>query len=170
MLAQRTQLVALLNQLFSRFDYVTEEHRVYKVETIGDVYLVSAGVPEPRSGLSPGLLLACVVSRPTLLPGPRPHLACVLVLLPRPDHAGILAIVSLAMMKAMVGPQRHLIQWLTALGDSNLVSVSVVNTHRRSFRWRVSRAWSCASASTRAASSLEYVLFFCRPAYCWLAS
>lgn len=42
------EVIGLLNQIFSRFDAITDEYGVYKVETIGDVYLVSAGVPEPR--------------------------------------------------------------------------------------------------------------------------
>ena len=39
-------VVELLNNLFSRFDTLTDQLNVYKVETIGDVYLVSGGVPE----------------------------------------------------------------------------------------------------------------------------
>jgi len=41
-------VIGLLNQLFSRFDQLTDLFGVYKVETIGDVYLVAAGLPEPR--------------------------------------------------------------------------------------------------------------------------
>lgn len=40
------EVVKLLNDLFSRFDTLTDKLNVYKVETIGDVYLVSAGVPD----------------------------------------------------------------------------------------------------------------------------
>lgn len=40
-------LIALLNHVFSRFDAITDQFGVYKVETIGDVYLISAGAPEP---------------------------------------------------------------------------------------------------------------------------
>lgn len=39
-------LISLLNTLFSRFDELTDEHHVYKVETIGDVYLVASGCPK----------------------------------------------------------------------------------------------------------------------------
>ena len=42
---QPIQLVRTLNKLFSLFDALTDEHRVYKVETIGDVFLVSSGCP-----------------------------------------------------------------------------------------------------------------------------
>jgi len=41
------EVIGLLNRVFSRFDQITDEWGVYKVETIGDVYLISAGVPEP---------------------------------------------------------------------------------------------------------------------------
>ena len=39
------QLVRVLNLLFSVFDELTDQHKLYKVETIGDAYLVSAGCP-----------------------------------------------------------------------------------------------------------------------------
>jgi len=42
------QLVQFLNEVFSRFDILTDELGVYKVETIGDIYMVSAGIPFPR--------------------------------------------------------------------------------------------------------------------------
>ena len=42
---QPLQLVRTLNRIFSMFDQLTDEHRVYKVETIGDVFLVSSGCP-----------------------------------------------------------------------------------------------------------------------------
>ena len=38
-------LVTFLNQLFSRFDHLTDELGVYKVETIGDVFLVCSNCP-----------------------------------------------------------------------------------------------------------------------------
>jgi class 3 adenylate cyclase len=42
------QLVALLNDLFSRFDSLAERHGVEKIKTIGDGYMVAAGVPTSR--------------------------------------------------------------------------------------------------------------------------
>jgi class 3 adenylate cyclase len=44
-----TELVVLLNQLFSMFDQLTERHGAEKIKTIGDAYMVGAGLPTPRS-------------------------------------------------------------------------------------------------------------------------
>jgi len=43
-----TQLVELLNQIFSKFDRLVEEHGVEKIKTIGDAYMVAAGLPRRR--------------------------------------------------------------------------------------------------------------------------
>lgn len=43
-----TALVELLNLIFSKFDQLAEQHRLEKIKTIGDAYLVVAGLPEPR--------------------------------------------------------------------------------------------------------------------------
>ena len=42
------ELVALLNRVFSRFDRLCHELAVEKIKTIGDGYMVAAGLPEPR--------------------------------------------------------------------------------------------------------------------------
>jgi class 3 adenylate cyclase len=39
-----TELVSLLNDLFSRFDALVERHGVEKIKTIGDAYMVAAGL------------------------------------------------------------------------------------------------------------------------------
>lgn len=41
------ELVSLLNDLFSRFDRLAEQHGLEKIKTIGDSYLVVGGLPEP---------------------------------------------------------------------------------------------------------------------------
>lgn len=41
--------VAMLNGLVSRFDELAARHGVEKIKTIGDAYMVAAGVPEPRA-------------------------------------------------------------------------------------------------------------------------
>lgn len=43
-----SELVRVLDDLFSRFDALAEKHKVEKIKTIGDCYMVAAGVPIPR--------------------------------------------------------------------------------------------------------------------------
>lgn len=43
-----TELVCLLNQIFSIFDFLTEKHGLEKIKTIGDAYMVVGGLPTPR--------------------------------------------------------------------------------------------------------------------------
>lgn len=42
------ELVAMLNKLFSEFDRLTARYNVEKIKTIGDAYMVCAGLPEAR--------------------------------------------------------------------------------------------------------------------------
>ena len=43
------QVVAQLNDVFTHFDALAESHGVEKIRTIGDSYMVAAGVPVPRN-------------------------------------------------------------------------------------------------------------------------
>jgi class 3 adenylate cyclase len=45
-----SELVALLNRVFSAFDEVCDRHGVEKIKTIGDAYMAVGGLPEPREG------------------------------------------------------------------------------------------------------------------------
>lgn len=42
-----TRLVDTLNRIFSEFDVLCRRHEVEKIKTIGDAYMVAAGVPDP---------------------------------------------------------------------------------------------------------------------------
>ncbi|MGP1375032.1 MAG: adenylate/guanylate cyclase domain-containing protein [Almyronema sp.] len=44
------QLVNLLNEIFSIFDHLVEQHGLEKIKTIGDAYMVAAGIPTPKAG------------------------------------------------------------------------------------------------------------------------
>lgn len=41
------QVVAILNRVFTGFDDLADRHGVEKIKTIGDAYMVAAGLPEP---------------------------------------------------------------------------------------------------------------------------
>jgi guanylate cyclase len=43
------EVVEVLNLLFSRFDELADRHGVEKIKTIGDAYMVVAGLPVPRA-------------------------------------------------------------------------------------------------------------------------
>jgi len=43
-----TELVSLLNEVFSQFDTLVDKYNLEKIKTIGDCYMVAAGVPRPR--------------------------------------------------------------------------------------------------------------------------
>ncbi|NEO83629.1 MAG: CHASE2 domain-containing protein [Spirulina sp. SIO3F2] len=42
------EMLAYLNEIFSALDTLTEQYQLEKIRTIGDNYMVAAGVPEPR--------------------------------------------------------------------------------------------------------------------------
>jgi adenylate cyclase len=43
-----SEVVGILDRLFSRFDALVERHGLEKIKTIGDAYMAAAGVPDPR--------------------------------------------------------------------------------------------------------------------------
>lgn len=43
------KVVAILNGLFSKFDDLTDQYGIEKIKTIGDAYMVAAGVPEEKA-------------------------------------------------------------------------------------------------------------------------
>jgi adenylate cyclase len=44
------EVVGLLDRLFTSFDELVDRYDIEKIKTIGDCYMVAAGVPTPRSG------------------------------------------------------------------------------------------------------------------------
>lgn len=42
------EIFELLGRLYTRFDALIERHPVYKIETVGDCYVVAGGVPDPN--------------------------------------------------------------------------------------------------------------------------
>lgn len=42
------ELVGMLNEIFSSFDQLAEQHGLEKIKTIGDAYMVVGGLPTPR--------------------------------------------------------------------------------------------------------------------------
>jgi adenylate cyclase len=43
------RVVSLLDEIFSAFDRLAEQHGLEKIKTIGDAYMAAAGLPEPRA-------------------------------------------------------------------------------------------------------------------------
>jgi class 3 adenylate cyclase len=43
-----TEMVGLLNEIFSDFDDLADSYGLEKIKTIGDAYMVAGGLPEPR--------------------------------------------------------------------------------------------------------------------------
>jgi adenylate cyclase len=63
------ELVGLLDEVFMCFDLLVEKYRLEKIKTIGDCYMVVAGVPRPRADHAHALarlaleMQACVAER-----------------------------------------------------------------------------------------------------------
>ncbi|MEM1426213.1 MAG: adenylate/guanylate cyclase domain-containing protein, partial [Cyanobacteria bacterium P01_H01_bin.130] len=52
------RLVSQLNQIMSDFDHLTEAHGLEKIKTIGDEYMVAAGLPSPNPPANPVVAMA----------------------------------------------------------------------------------------------------------------
>ena len=57
------EVVGLLDRLFSHFDSLAERYGLEKIKTIGDCYMVAAGVPNPRPDHARALALMAVDMR-----------------------------------------------------------------------------------------------------------
>ena len=42
------EVVTILNEMYTKFDKCLETHNCYKVETIGDAYMLVSGLPERK--------------------------------------------------------------------------------------------------------------------------
>ncbi|HUG47847.1 MAG TPA: adenylate/guanylate cyclase domain-containing protein [Candidatus Limnocylindria bacterium] len=50
---EASSVIAILDELFSRFDALAEKHGLEKIKTMGDAYMAVAGAPEPRPDHAP---------------------------------------------------------------------------------------------------------------------
>ena len=58
-----TELVALLNNVFSHFDLLVEKYGLEKIKTIGDCYMVASGVPRTRTDHAQALIVMALEMR-----------------------------------------------------------------------------------------------------------
>ena len=66
--APPARVVAVLNEIFSRFDTLAEQHGLEKIKTIGDAYMLVAGAPTARPDHAPVVLeMALAMSAATEL-------------------------------------------------------------------------------------------------------
>jgi adenylate cyclase len=55
-----SEVVGVLDRLFSQFDALVERYDLEKIKTIGDAYMVAAGIPRPRPDHAQALALAAL--------------------------------------------------------------------------------------------------------------
>ena len=60
-------IVDLLNKVFSRFDQLAENHGLEKIKTIGDAYMVAAGLPQPTANHALAVAAMAVEMQQTLV-------------------------------------------------------------------------------------------------------
>jgi adenylate cyclase len=63
------EVVGLLDRLFSHFDELAERYHLEKIKTIGDAYMVAAGVPDPRPDHARALALLALDMIESVVPG-----------------------------------------------------------------------------------------------------
>jgi guanylate cyclase len=63
------EVVGLLDRLFSHFDTLAERYDLEKIKTIGDAYMVAAGVPTPRPDHAAALAQLALDMRNAVAPG-----------------------------------------------------------------------------------------------------
>ena len=51
------EVVSILNEMYTKFDKCLETHNCYKVETIGDAYMLVSGLPERKTLLDSSKIL-----------------------------------------------------------------------------------------------------------------
>jgi guanylate cyclase len=61
-----TEVVGLLDHLFTHFDELAERYGVEKIKTIGDAYMVAAGVPVPRGDHARAIALMALDMRESM--------------------------------------------------------------------------------------------------------
>jgi len=60
------ELMEILNQIFSTFDRLVDEFQLEKIKTIGDAYMVAAGVPIPRSDHAEAVMEMAIAMRKSI--------------------------------------------------------------------------------------------------------
>ena len=53
-----SKLVSVLNDIFTRFDLITEKYKLEKIKTIGDSYLLAGGLPDERDDHAEAVAMA----------------------------------------------------------------------------------------------------------------
>jgi adenylate cyclase len=61
------EVVAVLNSIFSRFDELVDAYGLEKIKTVGDAYMVAAGIPTPREDHAEVLARFALAMRDELL-------------------------------------------------------------------------------------------------------
>lgn len=114
--SQPMQVVDLLNNLYSTFDSILHKYDVYKVETIGDAYVVASGVPERNGNAHAGEITTAAMDLViTMLAMKVPHLPDCKLLLRIGAHSGpvVAGVVGLKMPR------------YTLFGDTMLIAATM---------------------------------------------